>query len=88
MVLLTWQGFAGLCGVLCTVFGIAGAAALALIVDKTKKFTEATKISMCLTALAAIAFLLVSFHCGRGQRRLQKATGVLAMYVCLVSMTT
>lgn len=54
------QGFAGICGALFIVFGIVGAGALGLIVDKTKKFTEATKINMCLTALASIAFAVVS----------------------------
>lgn len=54
------DSFAGLCGALFIVFGIVGAGALGLIVDKTKKFTEATKINMCLTALAAIAFSVVS----------------------------
>lgn len=57
------QGFAGICGALFIVFGIMGAGTLGLIVDKTKKFTEATKINMCLTALAAIAFSLVSVSC-------------------------
>lgn len=54
------QGFAGICGALFIVFGIVGAGALGLIVDKTKRFTEATKINMCLTALASIAFAVVS----------------------------
>lgn len=54
------QDFAGLCGALFIVFGIVGAGAMGLIVDKTKMFTEATKINMCLTALACIAFSVVS----------------------------
>lgn len=54
------DGFAGICGALFIVFGIVGAGALGLIVDKTKRFTEATKINMCLTALASIAFAVVS----------------------------
>ncbi|CAB1337304.1 unnamed protein product [Coregonus sp. 'balchen'] len=48
--------FAGLCGGLFIVFGIVGAGFLGLYVDKTKKFTEATKVNMCLSALACIAF--------------------------------
>lgn len=53
------QDFAGLCGALFIVFGIIGAAALGLYVDKTKKFTEATKINMSFTALVCIAFSVV-----------------------------
>ncbi|KAK6298995.1 hypothetical protein J4Q44_G00305050 [Coregonus suidteri] len=52
--------FAGLCGGLFIVFGIVGAGFLGLYVDKTKKFTEATKVNMCLSALACIAFSVVS----------------------------
>ncbi|XP_066576327.1 solute carrier family 49 member A3 isoform X2 [Amia ocellicauda] len=52
--------FAGLCGALFIVFGVVGAFLLGLFVDKTKKFTEVTKINMCLAALACIAFALVS----------------------------
>uniref|UniRef100_A0A3P9L6L8 Solute carrier family 49 member 3 n=1 Tax=Oryzias latipes TaxID=8090 RepID=A0A3P9L6L8_ORYLA len=52
--------FAGLCGALFIVFGIVGAGALGLYVDKTKKFIEATKINMGLTALACVAFSVVS----------------------------
>lgn len=59
--------FAGVCGALLIVFGIVGAGALGLYVDKTKKFTEATKINMSFTALACIAFSVVS------QMREQKA---------------
>ncbi|XP_044220317.1 solute carrier family 49 member A3 [Thunnus albacares] len=59
--------FAGLCGALFIVFGVVGAGMLGLYVDKTKKFTEATKINMSLTALACIAFSVVS------QMREQKA---------------
>ncbi|XP_035150304.1 solute carrier family 49 member A3 isoform X2 [Callithrix jacchus] len=54
------SGFAGLCGALFIVFGILGALALGLYVDRTKHFTEATKISLCLTSLACVAFALVS----------------------------
>lgn len=60
------QGFAGICGALFIVFGIVGAGALGLIVDKTKRFTEATKINMCLTALASIAFAVVSVSSSPG----------------------
>ncbi|KAI4819739.1 hypothetical protein KUCAC02_004975 [Chaenocephalus aceratus] len=52
--------FAGLCGALFIVFGIVGAGALGLIVDKTKKFIEATKINLSLSAVACIAFSVVS----------------------------
>ncbi|KAL7858412.1 hypothetical protein AOLI_G00185140 [Acnodon oligacanthus] len=64
--------FAGLCGALFIVFGVIGAGLLGLFVDKTKKFTEATKINMCLTSLACSAFAVVS------QMREQKAV-VLAV---------
>ncbi|XP_008062200.1 major facilitator superfamily domain-containing protein 7 [Carlito syrichta] len=52
--------FSGLCGALFIVFGILGALVLGLYVDRTKRFTEATKISLCLTSLACVAFALVS----------------------------
>ncbi|XP_067373805.1 solute carrier family 49 member A3 isoform X2 [Channa argus] len=52
--------FAGLCGVLFIVFGVVGAGALGLYVDKTKKFIEVTKVNMSFTALASIAFSVVS----------------------------
>ncbi|XP_076594739.1 solute carrier family 49 member A3 [Chaetodon auriga] len=52
--------FAGICGALFIVFGIVGAGALGVYVDKTKKFTEATKINISLTALTCIAFSVVS----------------------------
>ncbi|KAM4622164.1 solute carrier family 49 member A3 [Polymixia lowei] len=52
--------FAGLCGALFIVFGIIGAGFLGLYVDKTKKFIEAIKINMSLSALACIAFSVVS----------------------------
>lgn len=54
------DNFAGICGALFIVFGIVGAAALGLYVDKTKKFIEATKINMSFTALSCIAFAVVS----------------------------
>ncbi|XP_072524958.1 solute carrier family 49 member A3 [Salminus brasiliensis] len=59
--------FAGMCGALFIVFGVIGAALLGYFVDKTKMFTEAIKISMCLTSLACTAFAVVS------QMREQKA---------------
>lgn len=52
--------FAGLNGALFTVFGLLGAFLLGLYVDKTRAFTEATKVSFCLTALASIAFAVMS----------------------------
>uniref|UniRef100_A0A8C0IXL6 Solute carrier family 49 member 3 n=1 Tax=Chelonoidis abingdonii TaxID=106734 RepID=A0A8C0IXL6_CHEAB len=53
--------FAGLNGALFTVFGLLGAFLLGLYVDKTRKFIESTKVCFCLTALASIAFAVVSF---------------------------
>ncbi|XP_047442009.1 solute carrier family 49 member A3 [Mugil cephalus] len=58
--------FAGLCGALFIVFGIVGAGALGFYVDKTKKFIEVTKINLSFTALACIAFSVVSLM--RGQK--------------------
>ncbi|XP_042349634.1 solute carrier family 49 member A3 [Plectropomus leopardus] len=52
--------FAGICGALFIGFGIVGAGALGLYVDKTKNFIEATKINMSFTALSCIAFSVVS----------------------------
>ncbi|KAA0709651.1 Major facilitator superfamily domain-containing protein 7 [Triplophysa tibetana] len=52
--------FAGLCGACSIVFGIVGAGILGLYVDKTKQFTEVTKINMCLTSLGCSAFAVVS----------------------------
>nr|XP_006067451.1 solute carrier family 49 member A3 isoform X1 [Bubalus bubalis] len=52
--------FAGLCGALFIVFGVLGAVALGLYVDRTKHFTEAIKIGLCLTSLACVAFAVVS----------------------------
>ncbi|XP_077387861.1 solute carrier family 49 member A3 isoform X1 [Festucalex cinctus] len=51
--------FAGLCAALLIAFGIAGAALLGFYVDKSKRFTEAIKINMAASALAAIAFSVV-----------------------------
>uniref|UniRef100_A0A2K6EGB4 Solute carrier family 49 member 3 n=1 Tax=Propithecus coquereli TaxID=379532 RepID=A0A2K6EGB4_PROCO len=52
--------FSGLCGALFIIFGILGALILGMYVDRTKCFTEATKISFCLTSLACVAFAVVS----------------------------
>ncbi|XP_044537733.1 solute carrier family 49 member A3 [Gracilinanus agilis] len=52
--------FSGLCGALFIIFGIVGALVLGLYVDRTKQFTEATKVGFCLTTLASIAFAVVS----------------------------
>ncbi|XP_069877714.1 solute carrier family 49 member A3 [Dipodomys merriami] len=52
--------FSGLCGALFIVFGILGALGLGLYVDRTKCFTEATKIGLCLTSMTCVAFALVS----------------------------
>ncbi|XP_055290677.1 solute carrier family 49 member A3 isoform X2 [Moschus berezovskii] len=52
--------FAGLCGALFIAFGVLGAVALGLYVDRTKHFTEAIKIGLCLTSLACVAFAVVS----------------------------
>nr|XP_042113763.1 solute carrier family 49 member A3 isoform X8 [Peromyscus maniculatus bairdii] len=52
--------FSGLCGALFIVFGILGALLLGLYVDRTKHFTEATKIGLCLTSMTFVAFALVS----------------------------
>ncbi|XP_060093025.1 solute carrier family 49 member A3 [Heteronotia binoei] len=54
------NSFAGLCGALFTVAGLLGAFLLGLYVDRTKKFIEATKIGFCLSALASIAFAVMS----------------------------
>ncbi|XP_043983054.1 solute carrier family 49 member A3 [Gambusia affinis] len=52
--------FAGLCGALFIIFGIVGAGAVGVYVDKTKKFTEVTKIGLSLSTLSCIAFSVVS----------------------------
>lgn len=52
--------FAGLCGSLFIVFGVIGAGLLGLFVDRTKMFTEVTKVNLALSALACIAFAVVS----------------------------
>lgn len=48
-----------MCGALFIVCGVLGAAFLGLFVDKTKKFIESIKISMCFTSLACTAFAVV-----------------------------
>nr|XP_019818698.1 PREDICTED: LOW QUALITY PROTEIN: major facilitator superfamily domain-containing protein 7 [Bos indicus] len=68
--------FAGLCGALFIVFGVLGAVALGLYVDRTKHFTEAIKIGFCLTSLACVAFAVVS--------QLQGQTIVLAAICSLL----
>ncbi|XP_044801468.1 solute carrier family 49 member A3 isoform X9 [Bubalus bubalis] len=68
--------FAGLCGALFIVFGVLGAVALGLYVDRTKHFTEAIKIGLCLTSLACVAFAVVS--------QLQGQTVVLAAICSLL----
>ncbi|XP_073676727.1 solute carrier family 49 member A3 [Garra rufa] len=52
--------FAGVCGAVAIVFGVVGAFLLGMYVDKTKKFTEVTKINMCLTAIGCSVFAVVS----------------------------
>ncbi|XP_057562795.1 solute carrier family 49 member A3 isoform X3 [Hippopotamus amphibius kiboko] len=52
--------FAGLCGALFIAFGVLGALALGLYVDRTKHFTGAVKVGFCLTSLVCVAFALVS----------------------------
>ncbi|XP_065770342.1 solute carrier family 49 member A3 isoform X5 [Muntiacus reevesi] len=52
--------FAGLCGAFFITFGVLGAVALGLYVDRTKHLTEAMKIGLCLTSLAFVAFAVVS----------------------------
>ncbi|XP_040093669.1 solute carrier family 49 member A3 isoform X1 [Oryx dammah] len=68
--------FAGLCGALFIVFGVLGAVALGLYVDRTKHFIEAIKIGLCLTSLACVAFAVVS--------QLQGQTVVLAAVCSLL----
>jgi FLVCR family MFS transporter 7 len=70
--------FSGLCGALFIMFGILGALALGLYVDRTKHFTEATKIGLCLTSLACVSFALVS--------RLQGQTLALAAICSLLGL--
>lgn len=59
------QEFAGLCGALFIVFGILGVLGLGLYVDRTRHFTEAFKIGICLTSLTFVAFAVVSVPCCR-----------------------
>lgn len=57
---LLLQEFAGFCASLFIGFGVLGALVLGLYVDRTKHFTEALKIGLCLTSLVSVAFALVS----------------------------
>ncbi|XP_033069263.1 solute carrier family 49 member A3 isoform X2 [Trachypithecus francoisi] len=59
------NGFSGLCGALFIAFGILGALALGPYMDRTKHFTEATKIGLCLVSLACMAFALLSLLQGQ-----------------------
>ncbi|XP_064142159.1 solute carrier family 49 member A3 isoform X2 [Loxodonta africana] len=51
--------FAGLCGALFITFGFLGALCLGRYVDRTKHFTEVTKIGFCLTSMACVAFAVM-----------------------------
>ncbi|XP_061749414.1 solute carrier family 49 member A3-like [Nerophis ophidion] len=51
--------FVGLCGALFIALGMVGAALPGLYVDKTKKFIEAIKVNMSLSAMVACAFTVV-----------------------------
>lgn len=50
-------------------FGILGALALGLYVDRTKHFTEVVKVGFCLTSVVCVAFALVSPLEPRPRRR-------------------
>ncbi|KAL2089113.1 hypothetical protein ACEWY4_016012 [Coilia grayii] len=52
--------FAGVCGALFILCGALGAAALGFYVDRSRKFTEATKVNMCLSSLGCSAFAVFS----------------------------
>lgn len=54
------NGFAGVCGAVSIVCGVAGAFLLSLYVDRSKKFMEVMKICMCLTSVSCSAFAVVS----------------------------
>ncbi|CAL1538983.1 unnamed protein product [Lymnaea stagnalis] len=51
------NNFAGLCGALMIAAGAVGAVIAGVIADKTKKFSEVTKIGFCLSTLCGIAFV-------------------------------
>ncbi|KAG1681803.1 Solute carrier family 49 member A3 [Nymphon striatum] len=51
--------FTGLCGALLIASGLVGAGITGTIVDKTKTFTEATKICFCFAAFSAIFFSII-----------------------------
>ncbi|XP_055290683.1 solute carrier family 49 member A3 isoform X7 [Moschus berezovskii] len=75
--------FAGLCGALFIAFGVLGAVALGLYVDRTKHFTEAIKIGLCLTSLACVAFA-VSVRLAAQVSQLQGQTVALAAICSLL----
>ncbi|TRY91129.1 hypothetical protein DNTS_020419 [Danionella cerebrum] len=52
--------FAGLCGAVSVVLGLLGALVLGVCVDRTKAFTEVTKIGMSMASLGCTAFSMVS----------------------------
>ena len=56
-------------------FGILGALLLGLYVDRTKHFTEATKIGLCLTSMTFVAFALVRLIRNKDGGRLWQAGG-------------
>lgn len=62
------QGFAGVCGAVSIVCGVAGAFLLSLYVDRSKKFMEVMKICMCLTSVSCSAFAVVSLEMMRMMR--------------------
>uniref|UniRef100_A0A2C9KD64 Major facilitator superfamily (MFS) profile domain-containing protein n=1 Tax=Biomphalaria glabrata TaxID=6526 RepID=A0A2C9KD64_BIOGL len=72
------NNFAGLSGALMIAFGIVGAFVAGLIADKTKKFSEVTKIGFCLSTLFSIAFVQLARF--RGQDVLIAAS--IALFGC------
>uniref|UniRef100_A0A8C4A730 Major facilitator superfamily (MFS) profile domain-containing protein n=1 Tax=Denticeps clupeoides TaxID=299321 RepID=A0A8C4A730_9TELE len=54
------NAFAGQCGVLFILLGLLGAGATSWYVDQSKKFSETTKISICLASVACSIFAVVS----------------------------
>ena len=59
---LLCQSFAGLCGALLIGIGVVGAAIAGILVDKTKKFEEVTKVCYALAAVSATFFAIVSYN--------------------------
>uniref|UniRef100_A0AAV2MI46 Uncharacterized protein n=1 Tax=Knipowitschia caucasica TaxID=637954 RepID=A0AAV2MI46_KNICA len=57
--------FSGQCGALFIVWGVVGAGVLGLYVDRSKKFTEVTKINLSLSAMACAAFSVVALMPGQ-----------------------